>query len=329
MTAVPTRSSDGASSAAAAPHQENATLGGLLIVIAFLCVAIMSALGKAAVQVSTATIVFFQNFISLLLFLPWALRHGASPLKTPRIGLHILRACAGLLSQVLMFAAVKKMPLMNAVLLTNSAPLFIPLITWAWLKEQISGIVWASLLVGFVGVIMILKPSPALITNPAALIATTAAIFSAFALVTVNRLSTTETTQRILFYYFLISSIVTAPFALIGGGVFHPMAPRDWLYLLGIGIFMASSQLLIILAYRHASAGRIAPFNYSVVIFSGLIGWLVWKNTPNLLSLFGVILVTVGGILSTKFGGPNSRGHFGWIGRWNHRFHEGQKQAAA
>jgi drug/metabolite transporter (DMT)-like permease len=325
--AVPAKSA-AAAAPSSAPHRENAALGGLLIVIAFLCVAIMSAFGKAAAQVSTATIVFFQNFISLLLFLPWSLRHGPTPLKTSRIGLHILRACAGLLSQVLMFAAVKKMPLMNAVLLTNSAPLFIPLITWAWLKEKISGIVWASLLVGFVGVVLILKPSAALITNPAALIATTAAIFSAFALVTVNRLSTTETTQRILFYYFLISSIVTAPFAIWNGAIFRPRATVDWLYLVGIGVFMAASQLLIILAYRHASAGRIAPFNYSVVVFSGLIGWFVWKNAPDLLSLFGVVLVTAGGILSTKFGGPNSRGHFGWIGRWNHRFHSNQHQEA-
>ncbi len=326
--AVPSNSAAAAAAPSSAPSKENATLGGLLIVIAFLCVAIMSALGKAAAQVSTGTIVFFQNFVSLLLFLPWVLRHGAGPLKTSRIGLHILRACAGLLSQVLMFAAVKKMPLMNAVLLTNSAPLFIPLITWAWLKEKIGGIVWASLLVGFIGVVMILKPSPALIANPAALIATSAAVFSAFALVTVNRLSTTETTQRILFYYFLISSIVTAPFAFIDGHIFHPMAAKEWMYLVGIGIFMAASQLLIILAYRHASAGRIAPFNYSVVVFSGLIGWLLWKDAPDMLSLFGVVLVTVGGILSTKFGGPNSRGHFGWIGRWNHRFRATPRQEA-
>ena len=81
---------------------------------------------------------------------------------------------------------------------------------------------------------------------------------------------------------------------------------------------MAASQLLIILAYKHATAGRIAPFNYTVVIFSGLIGWVVWNNTPDWLSLAGVLLVTVGGVLSTKFGGPNSTGHLGWLGYWNH-----------
>lgn len=305
---------------------ENAPLGGLLIVVAFLFVAIMSAFGKAATGVSIGVIVFFQNFISLLLFLPWMLRHGTAGVKTSRLWLHVFRAVGGLLSQALMFIAVKRMPLMNAVLLTNSAPLFIPLITWAWMKEKISGIVWASLMVGFVGVMLILKPSAALLSDPAAVLATSAAVFSAFALVTVNRLSTTETTERILFFYFLISSLAAAPFAI---ATWKFPSATEWLYLGGIGISMAASQLLIILAYRRASAGRIAPFNYSVVVFSGLIGWIVWRNAPDLLSLFGVILVSVGGILSTKFGGPNSRGHFGWIGHWNLPFHRHHGQEAA
>lgn len=304
---------------------ENPALGGFLIVVAFLSIALMSALGKLAGSTPTGTLVFFQNFISLVFFLPWVLRHGIAGVATSRTGLHILRALAGLLSQVMMFAAVKKMPLMDAVLLSNSAPLFIPLVTWAWLKERISGVVWGSLLVGFFGVILILKPNAALIKNPSALIAISAALFSAFALVTVNRLSTTETTERILFYYFLISSLAAAPFALLQ---WHAPTRQQWLCLGGIGIFMAAGQLLIILAYRHASAGRIAPFNYSVVVFSGLIGWLVWKNTPDLLSLFGVILVTLGGILSTKFGGPGQRGHLGWIGHLNLSFHQRRRQEA-
>ncbi len=307
-------------------RKEDAPLGGFLIVVAFFCVAVMSAFGKAAVAVPTGTIVFFQNFISLLLFLPWVFRHGVGSVKTSRTWLHILRALAGLLSQALMFVAVKKMPLMDAVLLSNSAPLFIPLITWAWLKQRIGGVVWASLIVGFVGVVLILKPTAALVSNPIALIATSAAVFSAFALVTVNRLSTTETTERILFYYFLISSIASAPFTI---AEWRAPTQREWIFLGGVGIFMAAAQLLIILAYRQASAGRIAPFNYSVVVFSGLIGWLVWKNAPDMLSLVGILLVTLGGIVSTKFGGPGARGHFGWIGRWNHRFHSSRPQEAA
>jgi drug/metabolite transporter (DMT)-like permease len=207
------------------------------------------------------------------------------------------------------------MPLVNAVLLSNSAPLFIPLVTWVWLKERIGGMVWVSLLIGFAGVILILKPGLELFSNPIALVAISAAVFSALALVAVNQLSNTEPPRRILFYYFLYSSAAAAPFAVLK---WRTPTDRQWLFLCGIGLMMAASQLLIILAYKHATAGRIAPFNYTVVIFSGLIGWVVWNNSPDLLSLVGVLLVTAGGVLSTKFGGPNSTGHLGWLGYWNH-----------
>jgi drug/metabolite transporter (DMT)-like permease len=302
------------------PPPENVPLGAALIVLAFLLVAVMSALGKAA-AVSTSAIVFFQNFISLGLFLPWGLHHGAGDLKTKHPLLHGVRGLGGVLSQALMFIAILKMPLMNTVLLSNSAPLFIPLIAWLWLREKITMRIAISLAVGFVGVLLILKPGLGLLRNPAALVATAAAVCSAIALVTVNRLSSTEPTYRILFYYFLVASLLTAPFLPFR---WHSPTARQWLILLGIGLCQAASQLLIILAYRYAKPGRIAPFNYSVVVFSGVIGWIVWHNRPDALALVGVLLVSGGGIFTTLKGGANTRGHFGWIGHWNavlHRKH--------
>ena len=290
-------------------------MGVLLITAAFACVAVMSAFGKGATAVATGTLVFFQNFISLVLFAPWALRGGFGDLRTSRVVLHILRAAAGLLSQVLMFVAVKKLPLVNAVLLANSAPLFIPLVAWAWLRQKINGMVWVGVITGFAGVVLILRPSLALLKNPFALIAISAALFSAFALVSVNQLSKTEPPHRILFYYFLFSSVAAAPFAI---AEWEAPTTEEWLFLGGIGVTMALSQMLIILAYQRATASRIAPFNYTVVIFSGLIGWIVWHNRPDLLSLAGVLLVTAGGVLSTRFSGSDSLGHLGWLGYRSH-----------
>jgi drug/metabolite transporter (DMT)-like permease len=66
---------------------------------------------------------------------------------------------------------------------------------------------------------------------------------------------------------------------------------------------MALSQLFIILAYTHATASQIAPFKYSVVIFSGIIGWIVWKTSLDLTALFGIVLVCAGGIASIMFTG--------------------------
>jgi drug/metabolite transporter (DMT)-like permease len=290
-------------------------MGVLFITAAFACVAVMSAFGKGATAVATGTFCFFQNFISLILFAPWALAGGFGELKSSRLILHILRAAAGLLSQVLMFIAVKKLPLVNAVLLANSAPLFIPLVAWAWLRQRIGTMVWAGVFTGFAGVVLILRPSLALLKNPFAVVALGAALFSAFALVSVNQLSKTEPPRRILFYYFLFSSVAAAPFAV---AEWKEPAIETWLLLGGIGVMMALSQMLIILAYQRAAASQIAPVNYSVVIFSGLIGWIVWGDAPGLLSLAGVLLVTAGGVLSTRFSGQESRGHLGWLGYLSH-----------
>jgi drug/metabolite transporter (DMT)-like permease len=270
-------------------------LGVTLIVAAFFCVAVMSAFGKAASSVSTATISFFQSFISLLVFLPWTLRHGLADLKTSQLPLHVARALAGLLSQVLFFWAVKEMVLIDAVLLVNAAPLFIPLVALLWNRSPITPAVGISLLVGFIGVVLIIKPGADVLTNPSALIALLAALFSAIALVSVNKLSGHNHPDTILFYYFFIASLATAPFAI---AVWSEPTTQEWGYLVGVGAFMAVAQLLIILAYQHATASQIAPFNYSVVIFSGLIGWLVWHNTLDWISGVGILMVCAGGILS-------------------------------
>ena len=273
----------------------NLGLGILLTVFAFLSVAIMSALGKAASpSVSSGVLVFFQNSISLVLLLPWVIRDGIGNLKTEHLGFHCVRGISGMLSQYFMFVALNYIPLVDAVLLVNAAPLFIPIITWIWLKHRIGVRLWLSLVIGFVGIVLILQPGRDVV-NWATPLALVAGVFSAIALVTVGRLNNTEPSLRILFYYFLISTILTAPLLITK---WSPPGPMDWIYMIGIGVTMAIAQLLLILAYERASPSRVSPFNYSVVVFSGIIGWFVWNEVPNALSIVGTMLVCAGGILS-------------------------------
>ena len=115
---------------------------------------------------------------------------------------------------MLYFWAVKEMTLIDAVLLVNAAPLFIPLVAFLWNRTPITPAVGISLLVGFIGVVLIIKPGADLLTNPSALIALSAALFSAIALVSVNKLSGQNEPDTILFYYFSIASLATLPFAI-------------------------------------------------------------------------------------------------------------------
>src|SRR5262245_22972874 len=280
------------------PASARLALGVLLTVLGFLAVAVMSAFAKAASDtgLSAGVLVFFQNAISLALLLPWVLRGGVAGLKTRRPALHFVRAVAGLPSQYLLFGALKYIPLVRAVLLANAAPLFIPLIAWLWLRQAIPAKLWASLLIGFVGVVLILQPGAG-VFSWATPLALAAGACSALALVAVGLLDTTEPPARTLAYYFLFSSVLTAPFLVSD---WTTPGLRGWFWLGGVGVTMALAQFLLILAYDQASAAALSPFNYSVVVFSGLLGWLVWDQVPNALSLVGVVLVCAGGVLATR-----------------------------
>jgi drug/metabolite transporter (DMT)-like permease len=289
----------------ASPPQ-NLRLGILLTVLGFFCIAVMSAFAKAAsASVSAGVLVFFQSAISLLLLLPWVLWAGVAKLKTQHLWLHFVRGIAGLLSQYFFFLAVKDITLLDAVLLVNSAPLFIPFVAWIWLKTGIEGKLWLGLGIGFLGIILILQPGAG-VFHWASLLALMAGGFSAIALVAQGRLSTTEPAFRILFFYFLISSVLTTPLAIVG---WAPPELRSCMWLLAVGVFMIASQLLLVMAYTHASAARVSPFNYSVVVFAGLIDWLVWDRVPNLLSVAGVVLVCVGGVIATIHTQRKKDGH--------------------
>lgn len=293
----------------------NLPLGVALITLAFLCSAIMSSLSKAATGVPPLLILFLQYSISFLVFVPTLLRSGLSILKTSRIGLHIFRSLAGSFCQLLFFIAVTSLPLMDSVLLSNAAPLFIPLIVFVWLHKTVQPLVWVSLVFGLIGIALIIKPGPQMFSNPASLIALTSGFFSALALVATNTLSQSEPPSRILLYNFGISTIVLIPLAI---SVWRPLTGRQWILLLGVGASYALTQFLIIAAYRHADAAQISPFNYTVVIFSGLLGWRFFGNVPDAAAILGTLLICGGGVLSIEAGHHEGRGHAFGNGHWSH-----------
>jgi drug/metabolite transporter (DMT)-like permease len=289
-------------------------LGIALITLAFFCSAVMSAFSKAAAGVPPLLILFLQYAISFLVFVPFAIAAGPAALKTQHLGLQLFRSLAGSVCQLLFFMAVGSLPLLDSVLLSNAAPLFIPLVVYVWLRKTVQPLVWASLLIGLAGIVMIIKPGPQLFQNPASLIALAAGLFSALALVATNKLAETEPPRRILIYNFGFSTLLLLPLSIWR---WTPLTAKQWLLLLGVGAFYALTQYLIIGAYRYASATELSPFNYTVVIFSGLLGWIFFGNVPGVTAVLGTVLICAGGILSIEAGHAEGRGHAFGNGHWN------------
>lgn len=296
--------------------------GIFLITMAFFCAAVMSTFSKAASGVPPFLILFLQYSISLLVFLPSGVKIGPVILKTEHFWLHFFRSTAGSACQLLFFVSVKSIPLMDSVLLSNAAPLFIPIIVFVWFRKAMQPLVWLSLFIGLIGIVLIIKPGPQMLHKPASLVALVAGFFSALALVATNKLADTEPPMRILIYNFGISTLLLAPLCI---WAWKPLTHTEWLLLIGIGVSYALTQYLIIEAYRHASAAELSPFNYSVVIFSGLLGWWFFGNVPDVKAVIGTILICAGGILSMETGHSEGLGHaFGnghWRARWRFAKH--------
>jgi drug/metabolite transporter (DMT)-like permease len=275
---------------------ENALAGGGFILVASAAYACMGALVKFGGKIPDQQLVFFRNFICLLLIVPWLLLPKPKPLKTSVFPTHLLRSVAGLLNMYCFFYSIRYIILTDAMLLNNTMPLFVPLVVWIWKGEKLPPKLIPGLIIGFVGVLLILRPGISLF-QPAALVALASGIFMSISMAGNRELGKIEPLFRILFYYFAISSIVSA-FPLLWGWENH--TAFLWLILLGVGITGAIYQYFLTLGYEYASASKISPFIYFAVILSGLFDWLFWHKPPHITSYIGTILVIIGAVWSVR-----------------------------
>lgn len=276
---------------------ENLAVGALLTTLSFLCVALVSAFGKAAGQyTSTAMVVLFQNLICLVFVAPVALRGGWASVRTDKIGLHILRAATGTACWYALFVAITMMPLTNVMLLGFSAPLWMPIIAWLVSRQKSSTATWVGAGLGFAGVMLVLQPHHQRF-SAGALWALAAAILLALALMSVRWLGATEPMPRILFYYFFLSTVMVIPLAVVQ---WQPVGGRAWGFLLGVGFAQLFSQIFIVLAYRYASAVKMGPFVYTTIVFTALIDWIVWDHRPTVWVYVGMALVIGGGLIAIR-----------------------------
>lgn len=279
---------------------KNTGIGALYIFFAAMAYACMGALVKVGGgQLSDTQMVFMRNFICLLILLPIFLVSERKTIKTPLLFVHIVRASAGLLNMYCFFFSIRTILLADAMLLNNTMPLFIPFIMWIWKKKKIPFLLVPGLAIGFLGVALILHPGKGIL-QLGALLALASGFFMSISMAGIKELSRTEPIYRILFYYFAISTIVSA-IPLIW--TWKSPTLFTWALLIGIGIFAWIYQLLLTKGYQKASASIISPVIYFGVVVAGAFDWIFWGQKPDLLSYIGLVFVCVGAIVCIKIGG--------------------------
>jgi drug/metabolite transporter (DMT)-like permease len=250
----------------------------------------------AARELPNAPLVFFRNFIMLVFLLPWLLREGRGALATRHFGGHLVRGLTGVAAVACYFYAIARLRLADAVLLNQSMPLFVPLVEVVWLKQRIPRRLWGVLLLGFVGLLLILRPGSG-VFETAALVGLASAALASIAQVGIRRLTRTEPVTRIVFYFGLVASVASLPPAL---ATWRNPSPYTWAVLLAMGAFATIGQLTLTRAYVHAPAAQVGPFVYVGPVFAGLIDWVVWGLLPDAVFVLGALVVMAAATLALR-----------------------------
>jgi drug/metabolite transporter (DMT)-like permease len=241
--------------------------------------------------------VFMRNLFGLALLLPLVWGNGFTTLKTQVFHLHLLRSVAGVSAMYCFFYALANLPLADGMLLKMTSPIFMPLIAWYWLSEPVHRTVLLAIGIGFIGVILVLNPGGEF--NHIALIGLLGGGLASLAKVSLRRLGKTEPSVRVVFYFALLSSIISA---LPMSWNWQQPSLLEWSLFALLGLFGTLGQLLLTRGYAIAAAARVSPFTYSSVLFGAAYGYLFWGETLSLQFVFGALLIGLAGVIALKGG---------------------------
>ena len=286
-------------------HAPHIGKGSAFALLAFFFMAVFGVLTKQACETGNfiwvSFITYFTASLGTALFI---LPKGISALKSQRYPYLIARAVIGTLASFLYMVSMHYISVINSTLLFNTAPIFIPFLTVFVLKVHVPKSVWHAVILGFIGIIAIIRPDHGIFTDPGNLIGLASGFALAVAYLIMKYLTATETGLRIIFYYFGIGMLIQIPLLFWGG---PPPSLETIAYAGGSGIMLMIAQLGLINAYRYAAASQVGVYQYTSIVFVALIEWLFWSRTPGLFDYMGFVLVTIAGIIIIFSSGPRSK----------------------
>jgi drug/metabolite transporter (DMT)-like permease len=277
-------------------YRQNLLQGALFILLAELMFASMGAAVKGVTaDLPSEMAVFMRSLFGLALMIPLVLRAGNSGLKTGIFHLHLLRAVAGVSAMYCFFYALAHLQLADGMLLKMTAPLFMPLIAWAWLSERLSSSIILAVAIGFAGVILVLNPAGEF--SSVALVGLLGGMLASLAKVSLRRLGRSEPSVRVVFYFSLLSSLIS-----VVPVFWYWQQPtlQQWGLFAVIGLAGTLGQLLLTRGYAVAAAGAVSPFTYASVLFAAVYGYLFWGETLTIQFVMGALLITLAGILALR-----------------------------
>lgn len=265
-------------------------IGILYIILAAFFFALMAMFVRLSGDLPAVQKSFFRNLVSLVFAGAILTKEKVwFSGKRENVKYLLLRSVAGTLGILCNFYAVDHLVLADASMLNKMSPFFAIVFSYFILKEKVT-ITQGVLVAGaFLGSLLIIKPTTAIFSSPAALVGLLGGLGAGIAYTYVRVLGKKgEKGPFVVFVFSAFSCITTLPFLILN---YHPMSGMQLLYLVLAGLAAAGGQFSITAAYFHAPAKEISVYDYSQIIFSAILGFIVFGQLPDVLSWIGYIII--------------------------------------
>lgn len=274
-------------------HADHPLRGIALIVSSTLFLACSDALAKyLAKTLPPVEISWIRFSVFLMIMVPVVLSTPASPLRSVRPGLQVVRSLALVLSSLFFITGMSYLPIAEASATAFVAPLFVTALSVVFLREHIGLRRWAATATGLIGVLIVIRPGTSAF-NPAVILPILSALGWACTLIMTRKISGADrviTTMAFAAGVGFVALSATVPFVWV--------APSRTDLLLGLAVGVASTlgQWIVVLAFRYADASLLAPFSYTQLLWVTLFGYFVFGEVPDLWTYVGAAIIVASGV---------------------------------
>src|SRR3954470_8211493 len=281
------------STSSAATGRSTALAGiGFMLAAVFLF-ALNSAVGKWLVaKYPVGEFMALRSALTLVLLSPFIWRAGrAAFTNVPRPGIQVLRVLFSSCEVAMFFWAVSYLPLADTTTFYLAGPIYVTALSVLLLRERVGWRRWTAVLIGFTGVVIALRPSSSSFTLPA-LIALSGSVNYALVMITTRMLRQTNDVMLMTAYFIgaVAFGLVTAPFGWVTPTAF------DVLCLAGVGFANIVAQFCVIRSLKLASASVVVPYQYTLIVWSVVFGWLMFAELPDIYTLVGAAIIVAAGL---------------------------------
>lgn len=273
--------------------------GIVLMLLGVLLLTIMDVVAKhlMATYSVTQTIFIRQTLALPVLFLVLLQDGGLGALRLAQHRMQLMRGVLNFATGFTFFSAISVMPIANVLAIAFTAPLVVVLLSMPMLGEPVGRAAGISILLGFLGVLIVVRPDQGVL-EPMAIMALISAVTYAVSIVMLRRLGARDTATVSAIYASGMSMLLAALFALDGSWLW-PTAV-DWPIFILAAMLGTFGTLAVAAAFRLAPAATLAPIDYTALIWAAGLGWVIFGDVPGASLLIGAALIILGGLVLAR-----------------------------